>query len=939
MAGLDPLRYHAKSAPQWAQFTHKEFRLKEVEDKELLRVLSEAGYIRGGCHKDRAEWTISQRKDLRLDRLSLSKAQKLYAERLFLSCCGEEYVQSVILPMAGPVRSVALTGGQYDICLKAIFEYLAKQQKNPSAQPLYVLVYEPAIYLGFGIKRKVRADYLDILRQHIVPQAVYIDGQERRNLSSTEPARLVVDIYTNRKAFEKYFQAQWKEKAKKSGLLVSTGGSEALSRSIPEASHAEPALATIAQSANPADPAVAKAFAKSKTGKQGRVFLPAGVSFSKIENAAGDGKRILYRRGKFAVKKVTAWPIYNTSISEIDKSFRDVLGGSLIDKIALQASVNSVKRFYVMDWGAGDLTAAKELLRELRDRGVFNVHVIATVDIFSSSMMDVLEKEPQITLVVAPFEAMCETLSRAIPEGAQIEAAYSMSAFHFLFDKDRNKAEVVDHLTGLRGIMSPNGFFVFNIETFSRVMMFYELLSSRARKGLGDIWTHKKEKVIRYSLLSTPDKPLADSLHVVFGQEIFSSNNAIEEADTMPALEPALATIAQSANPADPAVAKALEVFNYVNAGISGIDVEIENVIDKLRKSGFTLDDTKARLVNTALREAYYVVDKIEFLPPGQLSSADGIGLVADRDGVGPSLEEMSRKENGLVYVMTRDDKVIDHDYSGDMWIHSNGGDNSALFLVDLNKKTIEPISVGKKVRIITARAAAESWVKEFKPATNPTKFLRNIVDTKELTQNMIEGILSALFSNKKLTLAFSKKLKGLESAQLRSLVRQLNEWKESTARKNKRMKALMNHFTILEYDNLKIALHEYDIDANARDGLIFAYAPKPKDVSGDMANMGSAVKPVYIIEESDGFPADYYYPLLEMVTVSLAKELLQWDESQLREALAASNITAISLGIDTDIDEKLGILIFKVLPKMRRYDNNSRIDRYTRLMQFLRSA
>ncbi|MDP2928637.1 MAG: hypothetical protein Q8O01_01055, partial [Candidatus Omnitrophota bacterium] len=101
-------------------------------------------------------------------------------------------------------------------------------------------------------------------------------------------------------------------------------------------------------------------------------------------------------------------------------------------------------------------------------------------------------------------------------------------------------------------------------------------------------------------------------------------------------------------------------------------------------------------------------------------------------------------------------------------------------------------------------------------PVGKSAQFLRNIVNPEELSQNMIEGILSALFSNKKLTLAFSKKLKGLESAQLKALVRQLRKWKESTAQKNKGMKALLDNFTILEYDDLKVALNEKKIDATA---------------------------------------------------------------------------------------------------------------------------
>ncbi len=224
-------------------------------------------------------------------------------------------------------------------------------------------------------------------------------------------------------------------------------------------------------------------------------------------------------------------------------------------------------------------------------------------------------------------------------------------------------------------------------------------------------------------------------------------------------------------------------------------------------------------------------------------------------------------------------------------------------------------------------------------PALKPVQFLRDIVDTKELTQNMIEGILSALFSNKKLTLAFSKKLKGLESAELRIVVRRLKEWKEATAQNNKRMKALLGNLTILEYDDLRQELADNNIDANARGGLIFTYAPKPADESENTANIGSAVRPVYIIEQDGEFPVGYYYPLLEMVTISLAKELLQWDENQLRKALLVSKIAIDTLGLETAVDEKFGILIFKVLPKIERYNNNSRVDRYTKLLQFLRSA
>jgi hypothetical protein len=168
--------------------------------------LTEAGYVQEGRYKKRLRWSFSRLEELKLENLPLNEAQKAAAQKLFLACCAKEYVQSILASLEGAVRTVALVGGQYDICLKAIFEYLVENQEPAAAKPLRVLIYEPAIYLGFGIKRMVRADYLYVLRQHIVPQKIYVDGRERRDLSSAEPARMVVEIYTNPKALEKYLQ-------------------------------------------------------------------------------------------------------------------------------------------------------------------------------------------------------------------------------------------------------------------------------------------------------------------------------------------------------------------------------------------------------------------------------------------------------------------------------------------------------------------------------------------------------------------------------------------------------------------------------------------------------------------------------------------------------------------------------------------------------------
>ena len=245
----------------------------------------------------------------------------------------------------------------------------------------------------------------------------------------------------------------------------------------------------------------------------------------------------------------------------------------------------------------------------------------------------------------------------------------------------------------------------------------------------------------------------------------------------------------------------------------------------------------------------------------------------------------------------------------------------------------------------ITSQPVALSTpaIKGSKAEGQPVQFLRNIARPEDLTQNMIEGILSALFSNKKVALTFSRKLKGLESAQLVTLVKHLDDWKRNLGKNSKHMEALLDNLIVLEYDSqeeLKTVLEGKGINMeDGRNNLVFTYAPRPKDESENTVNMGKAVRPVYILEQEDGFPSNYYYPLLEMVTISLAKELLGWDEKELNAALIASNIDKEFFGIEPMIEKETGILIFKVLPKMERYDTDSKTDRYTRLLQFLRSA
>lgn len=229
---------------------------------------------------------------------------------------------------------------------------------------------------------------------------------------------------------------------------------------------------------------------------------------------------------------------------------------------------------------------------------------------------------------------------------------------------------------------------------------------------------------------------------------------------------------------------------------------------------------------------------------------------------------------------------------------------------------------------------------------TEPIRFLRNIVNPEELTQNTIEAILSELFSNRRVGLAFDSNLKGLKLQRVKDIKKALMNWKEATIRNNPKMQKILDNLIIFEYnslDGLSIALSGYNLDPKdiKNNTRIFAFTPR-LDASSNPANLGSAVRTV-VMEGEGEFREGDYYPLLEVITLTLVKDVMDWGEKELRENLRnfdGGEIRYEELGINEITEDENGrVLIFKMLPKMSRYNSKDQVDRYTRLLQFLHSA
>ncbi len=271
-----------------------------------------------------------------------------------------------------------------------------------------------------------------------------------------------------------------------------------------------------------------------------RLFLDPAVSYHDILQSRKQGrtKRVLCGNIGSFVRFADGWPIFQTTIQEIDHVFTTILNGSLIDRIAHDAAIFGDKPFYVLDWGAGDLRAAKGLLVEMRKRGINNVRVIATTETIYPRMINDLEMEPAISMVVAPFQTTGEVLEKVLPEGSLIQAGYSKNGFHFILHEQWRRREVTLHFKALNRFFSSDGFFVFNVEYPRLVKTFYSLLSGKDGIKREGIWTSLNIKVMEESRQSFRSGALPEVIHVVAGKGFAAEGNTDDASEKIKAVDP-----------------------------------------------------------------------------------------------------------------------------------------------------------------------------------------------------------------------------------------------------------------------------------------------------------------------------------------------------------------------------------------------------------------
>jgi len=222
--------------------------------------------------------------------------------------------------------------------------------------------------------------------------------------------------------------------------------------------------------------------------------------------------------------------------------------------------------------------------------------------------------------------------------------------------------------------------------------------------------------------------------------------------------------------------------------------------------------------------------------------------------------------------------------------------------------------------------------------------YIGDISDSGKLARSLISVIRSYLTSGKRLIIAAEEGLGGDEFGGDR-LLSGLKHWKEKLVNRNEKLKVYLDNLVILpafrDADELRRMLQKEGIsyrDEAERD-RVFVFAKNGDNKAAEISSISASVRTV-MVNEPDGME-DAYYPLAELVTFSLLKELLNLDADAIVSMLAENGIKLPDFNIGSIADDKslAAFLIISLVPKIMKYDADEFRGRYSRLLAFIRHA
>jgi hypothetical protein len=209
---------------------------------------------------------------------------------------------------------------------------------------------------------------------------------------------------------------------------------------------------------------------------------------------------------------------------------------------------------------------------------------------------------------------------------------------------------------------------------------------------------------------------------------------------------------------------------------------------------------------------------------------------------------------------------------------------------------------------------------------------MRDIRDPDEACASLFEMLISLKF-NKKIQLIFDEDIAGDQPG---SPLLKMNDAIKAF-KGNKRYGKMLGDLEMMTVNAGEIEAKVTEADKEGREVFVFSTADKRKAFLG----MESLKKTHISYVHEDGFPLGAYYPLLEMLVISLARsidpEIVPQGVTKVLKSLDLElNLEEVNIG---SVEREGKTLIFTLIPDAVAFEKDELIKMYALLGRFLASA